>query len=71
MIVNGIFRGFRMMPQLGTSLTIINLMNQEMSVMLPELSIMLLENIYSTGIAHDDPHLELSYINNTGRGVLL
>jgi hypothetical protein len=59
-----------MMPQIGTSLTIINLMNQEVSVMLPELSIMLLENIYSTGITHDDHHLGLSYLNKYRQGSL-
>ena len=46
-----------MMPQIGASLMIANLMNQEVSVMLPELLIMLLENIYSTGLTHNDRHL--------------
>jgi hypothetical protein len=31
-----------------------------------ESSIMLLENIYSTGITHDDCHLRSSYFYSTG-----
>jgi len=34
--------------------------------MILELSIMLPENIYSTGITHDDRHLQLSYFYSTG-----
>jgi hypothetical protein len=71
MIVNDTFRVFRMMPQIGVSLMIANLMNQEVSVMLPELSIMLLENNHSTGITRDGHHLGLSYLNSTDGEVLL
>jgi hypothetical protein len=39
--------------------------------MLLELPIMLLENIYSTGIAHDDHNLGLSYLNSTDWEALL
>jgi hypothetical protein len=42
------------MTQLGVSLTLVNLTNLE-------LSFMLLENIYSTGVTHDDRHSQLSY----------
>ena len=40
-----------MMPQLGASLTIVILTTLEMSFMLLEMSITLLENIYSTGVS--------------------
>ncbi len=46
-------------------------MNQEVSDMLLELPIMLLKNIYSTGIAHDDHNLGLSYLNSTDWEALL
>jgi hypothetical protein len=51
-----------MTPQLGASLTIVILTNLEVSFMLLELSNMLQENIYSTGVTHDDPYLQLTYI---------
>jgi len=38
----------------------------EVSFMLPESSIMLLENIYSTYATHDDYHLRSSYFYSTG-----
>ncbi len=41
-----------MTPQLGASLTIIILTTLEVSFLLLESSIMLLENIYGTGITH-------------------
>ncbi len=46
-----------MMPQLGASLTIVILTTPDVSFMLVELSVMLSENIYSTGITHDNCHL--------------
>jgi hypothetical protein len=46
-----------MMPQLGASLTIIILTTPDVSFMLLESSINLLEKIYSAGITHDDCHL--------------
>jgi hypothetical protein len=52
----------RMALQLGASLMIIILTTLEV---LFELSIMLLESIYSTGITHDH-HLRLSYFNSRG-----
>jgi hypothetical protein len=55
-----------MMPQLGASLTIVILMTLEVSFMLLESSIRLLENIYSTGFTHDDRHLRMSYFYSTG-----
>jgi hypothetical protein len=33
--------------------------------MLLELPITLLENIYSTGVTHDNHHLQLQYVNST------
>ncbi len=65
MIANDTFRVIRMMPQLVTSLSIISLMTLEVSFMLPETSIMLLENIHSTGITHDNCHLQSSYFYST------
>ncbi len=44
-------------PQLGVSLMIIILITLEVSFMILELSIILLENIYSTGVTHDDQHM--------------
>jgi hypothetical protein len=54
-----------MTPQLGLSLTIVILTTLEVSFMLLELSNMLQENIYSTGITHDDPYLQLTYFYST------
>ncbi len=45
------------MPQLGASLIIIILTTPDVSLMLLESSINLLEKIYITGITHDDCHL--------------
>ncbi len=56
-IVNDTSRVFTMTPQLGASLTIIILMTLGVSFMLLELSIMLLDNVYSTGVTHDDRHI--------------
>jgi hypothetical protein len=39
----------------------------ELSIMLPESSIMLLENIFSTGVTHDDRHLRPSYLQLSAR----
>jgi hypothetical protein len=50
MIVNNTPTVVKMIPQLGPSLAIIILMTPEVSFMLPESSIMLLDNIYSTGV---------------------
>jgi hypothetical protein len=36
----------------------------------PEVSFKLLENIYSTGITHEDRHLRLSIFYSTGRNVI-
>ncbi len=55
-----------MMTQLGASLAIVILATLEVSFKRLELSIMLLENIYSTGITHDDRHLQSSYFYSTG-----
>ncbi len=43
------------------SLTLVNLTTLELSFLLIELAIMLLENIYSIGVTHDDRHSQLSY----------
>jgi hypothetical protein len=43
-----------MTPQLGVSLTIFILITLVMSLIFLELSIMVLENIYSAGVTHDD-----------------
>ncbi len=43
-------------------------MNLEVSFMLLESSIMLLEKIYSTGITQDDRHLRLSYFTVQATG---
>ncbi len=51
-IVNDTSRVVRMTPQLGASLMIVIL-----TIMLLQLSIMLLENIYSTGVTHDNRHM--------------
>ncbi len=45
------------MPQLGASLTNIILTTLEVSFMHPKASFVLLENIYSTAVAHYDSHL--------------
>jgi hypothetical protein len=55
-----------MTPQLAVSLMIVILMALEVSFMLLESSIVLLENIYSKGITYDDYHLQSSYIHSTG-----
>jgi hypothetical protein len=52
--INDISRVIRMMPQLGAALMIVILTTLEMSFMLLASTIMLLENIYSTGVTHDD-----------------
>ncbi len=57
----------RMMPQLWASLTIVILATLGVSFMLLESSIMLLENIYTTGIPHGDCHLRSSYLYSTGQ----
>ncbi len=44
----------------------VTLKTLEVSFMLLESSIMLLESIYSTGITHDDHHLQSSYFYSTG-----
>jgi hypothetical protein len=49
---------------------IIILMTLEVSFMLLESSITLLENIYSTGVIYDDRPLQLSYFNNTGHSIV-
>jgi hypothetical protein len=49
------------MTELGVSLTLVNLTTLELSFMLLELAIMLLENIYSTGVTHDDRHSQLPH----------
>jgi hypothetical protein len=47
-----------MIPQLGASLTIVILTNLEVALMLLDLPIMLLENIYnSASITHDDQNI--------------
>ncbi len=56
MITNDTSRVVRMMPQLGASLKVIILTILEVSFMLLESSITILETIYSTGITHDDHH---------------
>jgi hypothetical protein len=66
MIVNDTSRVVRMMPQHGASLTIFFLITLEMSFLLLGSSIMLLENIYSTGITNDDCQLQSSYFYSTG-----
>jgi hypothetical protein len=48
------------------SLAIFILASLEVSFKLLESSIMLLENIYSTCITHDDRHVQLSYFYSTG-----
>jgi hypothetical protein len=55
------------MMQLGALLRIIILATLEVLFMLLESSVMLLENIYNTGITHDDRHLRLSYFYSTGQ----
>jgi len=55
-----------MTPQLGASVTIVILMTLELSSMLLESSIMLLQSIYSTSITHEDRHLRLSDFYSTG-----
>ncbi len=55
-----------MTPQLRASPTIIILKTLDVSLMLLELSVMLLENTYSTGITHDHRHFWLSYFCSTG-----
>jgi hypothetical protein len=52
-IVNDTFRVIRMMPQLEASFMKVILMTLEVSFLILESSITLLENIYSTGITHD------------------
>jgi hypothetical protein len=49
------------MPQVVASLTITILTTLEVSFTILELSLMLLDTIYSTGITHDDRHLHSSY----------
>ncbi len=51
-IVNDTSRVVRMTPQLGASLMIVIL-----TIMLLQLSIMLLDNVYSTGVTHDNRHM--------------
>ncbi len=65
-IVNDTSRVVRMTPQLEASLTIIILITLEVLLMLLESSIMLLENIFNTGLTHHDCHLLLSYLYSTG-----
>ncbi len=45
-----------MMPQIGASLTVVNYAPGVIKMLL-ESSIMLLENIYSIGITHDDHNM--------------
>jgi hypothetical protein len=52
--------------QIVASLMIVILMTVEVSFMFLESSIMLLENIFSTGITHDGRHLQSSYFYSTG-----
>jgi hypothetical protein len=66
MIVNDTSRVVRMIPKLGASLIIIMRTTLEVSFMLLELSIVLLEGINSTGITHDDCHLRLSCFYSAG-----
>jgi hypothetical protein len=56
-IINDDSRVVIIIPQLGASVTIVILMTPKVSFMLLESSIMLLENIYSTGITNDDCHI--------------
>jgi hypothetical protein len=56
-IVNDTSRVVSLMPQLGASLAIIILMTLQVAFMLLESPIMLLENIYSTGVTHDALHI--------------
>ncbi len=53
-----------MMPLLGASPMIIILTTLEVTLLLLELSITLLDNIYSTGVTHDNYHLRLPYFFN-------
>ncbi len=52
--------------QIVASLMIVILTTLEVSFMLLDSSITLLENIYSTGVTHDDCHLRSSYFYDTG-----
>ncbi len=65
-IVNDISRTIRMTTQLGALHMIFILTTLELSFMLPESPIMLLENIYSTGVTHDNCLLRQSYFYSTG-----
>jgi hypothetical protein len=58
------------MPQLGASLTIVILTTLEMSFMLLETSITLLENIYSTGVTHDDHNMTIEMFYSIGHSKL-
>jgi hypothetical protein len=53
-----------MMPQLGASLTIVILATLEVSFLLLELSIALLENFYCKGVIHDDHHIFIVQVTN-------
>ncbi len=53
MIINGTSRVVRMTPKLGASVTIVILTTLEVSFMLLESSIMLLQNICSIGVTHN------------------
>ncbi len=66
-IINDTSRVIRMMLQLGVSLRNITLMTTEVSFKLLVSSSMLLENIYSSGVTHDDHHLRSSYFYSTGQ----
>jgi hypothetical protein len=68
--VNDTSRVIIMMLQLGALHRIIILTTLDVSFMLLELSIMLLENIYSTGVTHDNRHLQSSYFYSTGHSLL-
>ncbi len=60
------------MTPLESSEVILQVVASHMIVILttPEVSFKLLENIYSTGITHDDRHLWLSIFYGTGRNVV-
>jgi len=59
-----------MMPQLGASLTIVILTTLELSFMLLETSITLLEKIYSTGVTHGDHNITIKIFYSTGHNRL-
>ncbi len=63
-IINDTSRVVRMTPQHGASLTIVILVTIEVSFMLLELAITLLNNIYYKGVIHDDHHIFIVQVTN-------